>query len=650
MIIEKELIEKAKEKLGDKNFTLIMEAFKVEDYDERDMKCCCPMHHENTPSFVYNRKKYYCHCFGCGKTIDVIDAWMLNENISYINAVRKLFEAAEIQYAFGEQYQKTESAYNYRYPKDPEPCNGRQLVEQYASKRGISNATLDAFDVTEDEHGNAVFRSFDLNDNLVAVKYRPSHAISKDNKEPKCWFQKDADKQDVLWHMNKINITEPLVITEGEFDSMAVYESGYTNVVSVLNGAGSQAWIAHNMEWLDQFQSIIICSDNDKAGQHMRDESISRLGSWRCKVVDIPLEGEYKGKKYPCKDANNVLNFYGKEYLYHLIISAKDTPVISVQDFSTIVELPLDQMRGIETGFSAVDEYIDKLFFGTVTLLTGRPGAGKSSFIDSVVANSIDAGYPAWLYSKELAPPITKQWMDLVIAGPRNIESKVGKNGKTYWNTSIETQDEINKWSKGQLYVYKDDQSNDAEIVEESMLECHRKFGCRLFIIDNLTVVNLGNPQSELENQKNFMVRLLAFAAKYDVAIVLVCHPRKAAAGESPSGDLDLDSIAGSANLGNLCQRSIALRRVSKKEKEDSGNKFSNYDVVISVIKDRITGRIGIDVPMFYDMPSRRFYSDMNELDRRYGWDTKQYEHSLPVPDKLRVQNLQDDSEVFGKQ
>ena len=111
-----------------------------------------------------------------------------------------------------------------------------------------------------------------------------------------------------------------------------------------------------------------------------------------------------------------------------------------------------------------------------------------------------------------------------------------------------------------------------------------------------------------------------------------------------------MDSIAGSANLGNLCQRSIALRRVSKKEKEDSGNKFSNYDVVISVIKDRITGRIGIDVPMFYDIPSRRFYSDMNELDRQYGWDTKQYEHSLPVPDKLRVENLQDDSEVFGKQ
>ena len=64
--------------------------------------------------------------------------------------------------------------------------------------------------------------------------------------------------------MNRINVSAPLIITEGEIDCASLIESGFTNAVSVPLGAGNTHWINENWDWLQQFEEIIICSDNDE--------------------------------------------------------------------------------------------------------------------------------------------------------------------------------------------------------------------------------------------------------------------------------------------------------------------------------------------------------------------------------------------------
>lgn len=73
MLIEKEKIQEAKEKLGDRNAELIVEILDVKDYDERNKKAPCPFHHEDHASWIYNPKKYCFHCFGaCGKEYQIL--------------------------------------------------------------------------------------------------------------------------------------------------------------------------------------------------------------------------------------------------------------------------------------------------------------------------------------------------------------------------------------------------------------------------------------------------------------------------------------------------------------------------------------------------------------------------------------------------
>lgn len=53
-------------------------------------KACCPLHNENTPSFVVTPSKNIFKCFGCGAGGDAIEFVMLHENLPFIEAVKKI--------------------------------------------------------------------------------------------------------------------------------------------------------------------------------------------------------------------------------------------------------------------------------------------------------------------------------------------------------------------------------------------------------------------------------------------------------------------------------------------------------------------------------------------------------------------------------
>ena len=122
MLVEKELIEKAKEKLGDENAFIMAELLELESFDEKNLRACCPYHNEDTPSFIYNKKNKTWHCFGCDKTVDIIDI-LMEKGETFLGAVKYLFEKANIPYSFGEQDVKTKRDYKYPHEEPKEECN-----------------------------------------------------------------------------------------------------------------------------------------------------------------------------------------------------------------------------------------------------------------------------------------------------------------------------------------------------------------------------------------------------------------------------------------------------------------------------------------------------------------------------------------------
>lgn len=635
MNIDKDLIQEAKEKLGDKNAFIIAEIQKLKGFDEKNLKAFSPLREETVASYVYDRKRFRFKDFGSASySADIIDALMENGK-TFLEACQYLFNQAGITYSFGEMNVRTK--HQYRYPHE-EPLNDREHVKDYLSKRGINPNTIDYLDIREDKYGNAVFNYYDTNDVLTLVKYRPSRTVDKANGEIKTWCQKDADTTPLLFNMNRVNSGKALLITEGELDAASAICSGYSNTVSVPFGAGNFHWIEENWDWLEQFGEIIIWADNDEPGEKMRKECIYRLGSWRTKYIQTPQSFEKDGKRFRLNDINDCLQVGGKDLVMQLIGEAKDVPVTSVIDYSDIEELDMSQVGGIKTGLKPIDKVLQKLYFGTLTILSGRPGSGKTSLIDQTAAMAMDNGDSVFLFSKELPPRLSANWFNTIIAGRRNLKEIEQPDGSSYYVVPYETQKKMQDFYKNKLLIYKDSEPNDCDSVLHSAEDCVRKYGAKLIILDNLMMIDLKASADNMNlAQTDLVNRLIAFASKFNVAVVLVAHPKKT---QDMTSDVSMYDISGTSNLINLAIRSIGLRRVSQKEKDDARNKWHNYDVVATIIKDRLFGKADIQIGMWYDLRSRRFYTDYEEFDKKFAWDDRNYFEKLEYVDRSKIEQF----------
>lgn len=635
MIVPKELVIESKKTFGQEAAIFIAAKLNIEKWDENNLRGSCPFGHiDDTPSFIWNPKNSSFHCFSCGRNFDIIDYFMSNEKLTYLGAVQKLFEKVGIKFSFGEKGIRTER--DYRYPHHSENPD-RSFVESYWEGRKISKETLDYADVQQDEHGNTAFHYYDTNDVLTMVKYRKSRKVAKG--EDKNFCQKDADTAPLLYNMNRIDFTNgPLLICEGEGDTLSAIEAGYKNAVSVPFGSNTFTWIEKNFEWLELFNKIVVWSDSDKAGQDMRKEVCSRLGIWRTLYVDPPTTAiNENGETLIIKDINEVLYYYGKQKVLDLINEAKELPIQDVSELSSIDDFDIESAQGLFPGLKVVEDTVYKFLFSSVILVTGQRGSGKSTLINQMfVCEPLNQGHDVFLFSGELGGPVVKSWIELSMAGPEKIKMK---------NTFVHVVDpqaklEMRSWYKNRIWIY-NGSGNKSEDILDRAIATTRKYGTKVWILDNLLTLDIGATDRDLlQKQKDFIVKLNQLALLYGVLIVLIAHPRKVMTGM----ELGSDDIEGTGAFGNLAQYILSVRRFSDKEKAGEKDSRGGYrigkepiseDCEINVMKNRYTGKVK-KCRCYFNYASYRFYNTREELYKRLKWnkDTSPLPTSLPEVDK----------------
>jgi len=80
-----------------------------------------------------------------------------------------------------------------------------------------------------------------------------------------------------------------VTVVEGELDCLSVYEMFGSRwpVVSINNGAHCVANIKSNIQWLDSFENVIICFDNDEDGREAAKKVAPILGPNKCKILTL---------------------------------------------------------------------------------------------------------------------------------------------------------------------------------------------------------------------------------------------------------------------------------------------------------------------------------------------------------------------------
>ena len=463
---------------------------------------------------------------------------------------------------------------------------------EYLESRGISAEVARRYKITTQTGRDniLVFPFYDDQGVMQFVKYRKTD-FDRSRDKNKEWCE--ADTMPILFGMAQCEDFTRLVITEGQLDSLSLATAGIKNAVSVPTGAVGFTWLANCWDWINRFEEIVVFGDCEKGKITLIETLEKRLQK---KVKCVRMED------YLCeKDANDILRKYGAAALVKAVENAELREVRFVKRLAAVEAVNLRDLPKIKTGIAPLDRVCGGLLRGHVILLSGKRGEGKSTFMSQMVAEAIEQDNAVFVYSGELPDYHFKNWLDLQIAGGNHIETIRNEYGDNEYYLSAHTVETINRWYYDRAYIFDNSAVSDDEYegLIKVMVDAICRYDIKLCCIDNLMTAMDGDPNTDLYRQQSqFVKKLERIAQQYDVAIILVAHPKKT------NNAFDNDTVSGSADITNAVSFVLNYQRADTADECDS---------LLMVTKNRMNGKLLTGdnaIKLYYSDKSKRVVND----------------------------------------
>lgn len=279
----------------------------------KSFKALCPFHNEKTASFIVSQEKQIYHCFGCGSGGNVFNFLIQYERLTFQEAVEVLARKAQVTLPRQENSKEASLTANLHkinelalefYHSLLLKSNEAHQAREYLKKRNISQETIAKFKIGfapsswaalldflrakniplaliekcgliiprqnsgyyDRFRNRLVFPIFDLKSRVVAFSARVL-----DNTLPKYINSPDTpvfSKGKLLYGLNlakeHIRENDYLLIVEGNFDFISLYQAGILNTVATL---GTALTLDHARLIKRYTENVKVLFDGDKAGE-----------------------------------------------------------------------------------------------------------------------------------------------------------------------------------------------------------------------------------------------------------------------------------------------------------------------------------------------------------------------------------------------
>ena len=473
-------------------------------------------------------------------------------------------------------------------------------IMTYLKQRGIKPETMHKLGVgwaelpdKESPDGKKTFLAFRFLEQGVVynVQY----------KSPDKEFRFEKGCKILPWNIDSVLGAETVYITEGMMDAAVLVQCGYESVISLPNGCGT------SMSCFDPYREhfrgvqIIYAGDTDEKGIEKRKE-VARY------FADNVM---YYISWSDCKDANEMLMTSGEEAVRSCIEVQRTlmpppgvgTVCDQMDALKELICNGVPRFPGINLhGFSHLVHFEP----GRLMVISGFPGAGKSSFTDYIMMSlAVQQGWKAAVYSPEKYP-MSLHYYELgqILMGremsTKNFTEQAISRGLHFLQNNV---------------FHITDESNTIEDIIASATMLVRQQGIRVLVIDPFNYIELPVLSGANDTQKISYVlkRMVDFAHQEKVLVILVAHPKKPQTeGGRKSQEPMLPSlydIAGSADFYNKCDYGLILQRQSR----DEYTKTAPLTWVhVLKIRFRHLGQIGRRA-FGYDVASGRFVGTKND-------------------------------------
>ena len=442
---------------------------------------------------------------------------------------------------------------------------------EYLPHRGLTKETMQFYGIRTriDSFGRPTALGFDYGP--LATKVR-----SLDKKE----FHSVGDMSNAtLFGKDKFSAgsAKAITITEGELDAASVYQmlgSKYPSV-SVRSGATGRKDCEREREYLNSFETIYLCFDNDKVGQDLA-KAVAQLFDFN-KVYHVQMSLHKDANEYLTNgkvDEFKRLWWNAKRFLPEGILS-------SYSDFDEIIDHSRNK-QGVPYPFAELQEMTYGIRTGEVALFTAMEGIGKTEVIRAIefhLLKHTDSNIGI-IHLEEGKDRLLKGLAGYQLGAPVHLPTATTSN-----EDIKQALREVTKRDE-RLHVYSHFGSSDPDVILDTIRFLVTACNCKYVFLDHITMVVSGLSSDDERKTLDYLsTRLAMMVEELDFALILVSHVN------------DDGKTRGSRNISKIADLWIHLNRNKSAATESERN--TTY---LECLKNRFGARTGPAGVLFFDL------------------------------------------------
>ena len=385
----------------------------------------CPFHDDHSPSMSVSREKQIYTCFSCGATGNVFKFIQDYENITFMEAVKKCADMANVIVDIGnvKKVNKNQSLYDIyelsqKFYQNNINTEAGTKAKEYLKSRKITNDMIKEFGIglslkdkdsltkllkkkefsdkdlirsglvnENDYELNDIYRNrimfplYDLNGKIIGYNGR----VYNGETENKYINSKETDifkKRELLYNYHKAKEecrkTKRVIIHEGQLDVIRTSSIGLKDCVATLGTAfgKEQAMLIRKLS-----SNVILCFDGDEAGLKATKSAIVELSKLGITPMIVRLEDnldpdEYiikKGKDAFINKINNPMNVM--EFKESLL--KKEYNLDNTEDLAKYVNKMIEDINSLD------DDILKEI---SINKLSKETGVDKELIKSKIVA------------------------------------------------------------------------------------------------------------------------------------------------------------------------------------------------------------------------------------------------------------------------
>jgi twinkle protein len=386
-----------------------------------------------------------------------------------------------------------------------------------------------------------------------------------------------------------------ITIVEGELDALASFQmtgSKYPTV-SIRNGASAAVKDCKaQYEYLDSFETIVICFDADEPGQKAAKEVAELFGN-KVKIVKHLKE---------CKDAcDYLINGRGTEYVNQWWRAESYVPdgIVQASTLWDSVSAP-EPVAEAFYPFKGLNELLYGLRSAELITVTAGSGLGKSQFLREILYRILET--TKWnvggMFLEESVRKTARSIMSL------------HANKKLHLPDTPVTERELKEafdatLGTNRVYLFDHFGSLAIDNVLNRIRYMARACDCRVVFLDHISLVVSGmDGNDERKSIDVLMTRLRTLVQETGITLICVSHlkrPSTSNKGHEDGEAVSLSQLRGSGAIAQLSDAVITLERNSM-----STDATIRNTTKVAVAKNRFNGLTGPACSLKYDMNTGR--------------------------------------------